>query len=176
MARRGLSPRAGQSRDYISQRPLRAARQLRLQGRAPSPAQLSSGGSRARRRAVPSRAEPRVVAMGRLSGLGPVAAAALVLVLLRCGSGASLARRDLSAGRNDRPIIGKGPRGRRAPASPGRAGPGRETLPERRVGWVWVCCCRQRDAVRAVSKNHAYLREGAALSCQSRDAEGGLVR
>lgn len=45
--------------------------------------------------------------MGRLAGLGPVAATALLLVLLRCGSAASLSRRDLAAGRNDRPIIGK---------------------------------------------------------------------
>ncbi|XP_039924273.1 gamma-glutamyl hydrolase [Hirundo rustica] len=44
--------------------------------------------------------------MGRLARLGPVAAAALFLVLLRCGSAASLSRRDLPAGRNDRPIIG----------------------------------------------------------------------
>ncbi|XP_068860950.1 gamma-glutamyl hydrolase [Aphelocoma coerulescens] len=44
--------------------------------------------------------------MGRLAGLRPMAAAALLVVLLRCGSAASLARRDLAAERNDRPIIG----------------------------------------------------------------------
>lgn len=60
-------------------------------------------------------AVPAAVAMGRPAGLGVAAAAALLLALLRCGSAASVARRDRPAGRNDRPIIGKGPRGR-APA------------------------------------------------------------
>lgn len=163
------------NQDYISQRAaLRAggpAAAWRRGGHPAQPAAVPAGEpSRAEPCCQPCRARSRwlcpLVAMGRLAGLGPVAAAALVLVLLRCGSAVSLTRRDLPAERNDRPIIGKGPRGRPAPCR-GRAGGGKR-LPERRFG---SGCYQQRDAVHAFAKNQAYLREVAVLSSRSRDAE-----